>query len=177
MNLIAKITDKDIGENFSELENPNTRIAVRTILLDNYGNIGILHKTLKNEYKLIGGGVDEGEDLEDSLKRETLEESGCEIDILSYLGYVEEYRSQKNFFQKSHIYVCKVTNDTHHLHLTQKEQDEGSELCWIKPQEALEIMEKSFSNLRASKYSDLYSTKIIVARDSAILKYYIENYT
>lgn len=97
MELIAKITDENIGEKFTELKNPKTRTAVRTILLDNNSNIAILHKKNKNEYKLIGGGVDEGENLEQALVRETLEESGCEINIISYLGFVEEYRSQKNF--------------------------------------------------------------------------------
>lgn len=175
MELIAKITDENIGENYSELVNPKTRTAVRTILLDDKGNMAILHKKLKNEYKLIGGGVDEGENLEEALKRETLEEAGCKINILSYLGYVEEFRSKMNFYQKSYIYVSEVTENTHNLHLTQKEKDEGSELCWFKPQEALEIMKKSYENLQPSKYSNLYSTKLIVTRDSTILNYYLKS--
>ena len=174
MELIAKITDENIGESFTEIKNPKTRTAVRTILLDNDGNIAILHKKNKNEYKLIGGGVDEGENLEQALVRETLEESGCEINIISYLGFVEEYRSKKNFYQKSYIYVSQVTKNTHQLHLTKKEQEEGSELCWFTPEEALKIMKESYNKLIPSKYSDLYSTKIIVTRDSTILKYYIE---
>lgn len=35
-------------------------------------------------------------------------------------------------------------------------------------------MKESYNKLIPSKYSDLYSTKIIVTRDSTILKYYIE---
>lgn len=175
MNLIAKITDENIGEISIEMNNPNTRIAVRTILLDENGNIGILHKTIKNEYKLVGGGVDEGENLEEALRRETLEESGCKIDIISYLGYIEELRSKKNFYQKSYIYVCKVIENTHHLDLTQKEKEEGAEICWLQPNEALEIMKTSFHKLKPSKYADLYATNFVVTRDISILKYYIEN--
>lgn len=53
MELIAKITDENIGEKFTELKNPKTRTAVRTILLDNDGNIAILHKKNKNVADLI----------------------------------------------------------------------------------------------------------------------------
>ena len=68
MNLIGKISDVDIGEKELFCENPNTRTAVRVILINDENKIAILHKKNKNEYKLVGGGVDEGEDFEDALK-------------------------------------------------------------------------------------------------------------
>lgn len=175
MQLIAKITDDDIGEKFVGVNNPKTRTAVRTILNDGSGNIAISNKTAKNEYKLIGGGVDEGENLEEALKREVLEEAGCEIEIENCLGFVEEFRSKKNFYQKSYVYITKVINNTHKLHLTKKEQEEGAKLCWLKPEDALKMMKNSYDELIPSKYSDLSSTKIIAKRDSIILGYYIEN--
>ena len=174
--MIVKITDEDIGEKFVEVNKPKTRIAVRTILNDENGNIAILNKTEKNEYKLIGGGVDEGEDLEEALKREILEEAGCEVEIESCLGTVEEFRSKKNFYQKSYVYVTKVIKNSHKLHLTKKEQEEGAKLCWFKPKNALEIINDCYDKLIPSKYADLYSSRIIVKRDSEILKYYIEKY-
>lgn len=42
-----------------------------------------------------------------------------------------------NFKQISYVYVAKVIEDTKVLHLTQKEKDEGSEICWFEPAEAL----------------------------------------
>ena len=36
-------------------------------------------------------------DYEEALKRETLEEAGCKIEILNELGYIEEYRGKMNF--------------------------------------------------------------------------------
>ena len=88
MNFIGRISDSDIGEKEVICENPNTRTAVRVILINNDNKIAILHKKNKNEYKLVGGGVDEGEDYEEALKRETLEEAGCKIEILNELGEV-----------------------------------------------------------------------------------------
>lgn len=52
MNLIGKISDIDIGEEEIICENPNTRIAVRVILINEDNKIAILHKKKKNEYKL-----------------------------------------------------------------------------------------------------------------------------
>ena len=175
IELIAKITDVDIGEKIYEINHPTTRKAVRTILLNNLGEITLLHKTKKNEYKLIGGGVENDETLEHALRREVLEESGCEISILKELGYVKEYRTINNFVQTSYVYVTKVHYDTKKLHLTKQEKDEGSELCWYKPQIALEKINSSYENLIKSKDSNLYGSKIILKRDFSILKYYIEN--
>ena len=63
MKSIAKITDADIGEIVYKINNPTTRKAVRTILLNDSGEIALLHKAEKNEYKLIGGGVENQETL------------------------------------------------------------------------------------------------------------------
>lgn len=175
MNFIGKITDEDIGEEIIECINPKTRTAVRVILFNNENKIGILHKKNKNEYKLIGGGVDEGESLEEALLRETLEESGCIIDTPQLLGYIEEYRSKMNFKQTSYIYSANVKEDTKQLHLTQKEIDEGAEICWLTLEEALNYMTKCYDHLKASEYSSIYSTKIIIKRDICILKYYMNN--
>lgn len=175
MKLIAKITDADIGEKIYEIDNPTTRKAVRTILLNDLGEIALLHKVKKNEYKLIGGGVENQETLQQALRREVLEESGCEINILKELGYVEEYRTFNNFVQTSYVYVAEVSKDTKKLHLTEQEKDEGSELCWYTPEIALKQINDSYEKLIPSKYSNLYSSKLIIKRDSSILKYYIEN--
>ena len=53
MELLKKITDKDIGEEMIKMNNPNSRIAVRAMILDNCGKIAIMYKKEKNEYKII----------------------------------------------------------------------------------------------------------------------------
>lgn len=174
MNFIGKISDADIGEEEKICENPNIRIAVRVILINKDNEIAILHKKNKNEYKLVGGGVDEGESYEDALKRETLEESGCKIEILRELGYVEEFRNKMNFKQISYVYIAKVVEDTKTLHLTQKEIDEGAEICWFKPVEAFKKISKCYDKVKASEYSSVYSSKIVIKRDMCILNKYLE---
>ncbi|MEM1224000.1 MAG: NUDIX domain-containing protein [Verrucomicrobiota bacterium] len=52
-------------------------------------------------YILPGGGQKHGETLQDSLKRECLEEIGTEIEI-GELVYIREYIGKNHFFRKSH---------------------------------------------------------------------------
>ena len=57
--------------------------------------------------------------------------------------------------------------------MTKQEKDEGAKLLWVKPLEALELIRKCISNLKASEYGDIYATKFIVLRDRKILEYYL----
>ena len=176
MEKIIKITDKDVGTEEWKLDNPRIRNASRGIVIrEEDGKIAILNKTNKNEYKLVGGGIEGNEDPRVAFKREVIEEAGCEVEILEELGITEEYRTHHNFKQISHIFVSKVTKDLHHLDLTKKEQDEGAKLIWLDPKEALEKIIDSFNKAVASEYEDIYSTKFVVTRDRKILEYYLNN--
>ena len=124
--------------------------------------------------KLFGGGVDEGETYEEAMKREALEESGCKIEILYLLGYIEEHRTKKNFIQTNYIYVAKVIKDTKQLYLSEKEKNEGAELHWYTPKEILEKMKNNYDKLVPSSYSDIYSTKIVAKREIVAVEQFLE---
>lgn len=79
-----------------------------------------------------------------------------------------------NFKQTSYVYIAKVIENTKVLHLTQKEIDEGSEICWFEPKETLDKICECYNNIKPSKYSSIYSTKIIIKRDMFILQKYLE---
>lgn len=173
MELICKITDSDIGEELLKMENPRLRLAARGIVIREDGKIAVFNKSNKNEYKLPGGGIEGEENPEIAFKREAMEETGCEVEIIKELGTTEEYKSLNNFKQISYVYVGKVIKDTKQLHVTEKEKDEGAKLLWETPQKALELITECYNNLIASKYESVYSTKFIVLRDRKILEKYI----
>lgn len=173
MELICKITDLDIGEELLKMENPRLRLAARGIVIREDGKIAVFNKSNKNEYKLPGGGIEGEENPEIAFKREAMEETGCEVEIIKELGTTEEYKSLNNFKQISYVYVGKVIKDTKQLHVTEKEKDEGAKLLWETPQKALELITECYNNLIASKYESVYSTKFIVLRDRKILEKYI----
>ena len=174
MEVICKITDEDIGEKTTNMENPKLRLGARGIVIRKDGKIAIFNKSNKKEFKLPGGGLEENETPEEAFLREVLEETGCKVEIIANMGTTEEYKSVNNFKQISYVFVGKVLNDTRQLNLTQKEKDEGAKLLWEEPEKALELIKGCFNNLIASSYATVYSTKFVVLRDSKILEKYIE---
>lgn len=175
MKCIINISDKDIGEKVYKTNEPNVRKAVRTILFNEKGEIAILHKKNKNEYKLVGGGIEENENMEEALRREVNEEAGCEIKDVVEFGYVEELRTVNNFMQISYVFISRVQKDKKQLNLTKQEQAEGAELCWFLPEIALKKIKECYNKLIPSKYSNLYNSKMVIKRDELILEYYLKN--
>ena len=173
MSILFELTDKDFGLEPKEMKDSKIRIAARGIVIRDDGKIAIQNKSNKNEYKLIGGGMEENEDPQIAFSREALEEAGCEIEVIQKLGITEEYKSLQNLKQTSHIFVARVTKDIHNLNLTEKEKNEGAKLLWVKPEEALQLITNCYDKLLPSKYDDVYDTKFVVLRDRKILECYL----
>ena len=70
MKLICKLTDNDIGEDYTGVKNPTIRLGARGIVIRDDGKIAIFNKVNKNEYKLPGGGTENSETAEETFKRE-----------------------------------------------------------------------------------------------------------
>ena len=173
MGILFQLTDKDFGLEPKEMKDYKLRIAARGIVMRDDGKIAIEHKINKNEYKLVGGGMEENENPQMAFKREVLEEAGCEIEIVEQLGTTEEYRSQKNIKQISHIFVGKVTKDTHKFNLDEAEKIDGAKLIWLMPEDALKKIKDCYDILIPSIFSDVYMTRFVVLRDRKILEYYL----
>ena len=175
MNCIKIFKDEDLGLTSVKFNNPRIRYGARGIVLRKDGKIAIFNKVNKNEYKLPGGGINENEDIKEAFKREVLEETGCEVEIIEELGIVEEHKSLDNFKQISYLFIGKVINDNNKLNLTEKEIDEGAKVLWVNKHEGLKLISECFNNIKESKYENLYHSKFIVLRDKFILDYYINN--
>lgn len=175
MKCIKILTDEDFGMTSLPVVNPRERVAARGLVFNSENKIAILNKKNKNEYKLVGGGIENDEEPKAAFQREVLEEAGCNIDIDKCLGITIEVKSYDNFKQTSYVFVAHVANDTKVLHFTKKEIDEGAQLLWLDIEDAMNLIKNSENHLIASKYEDVYSTKFIVRRDYEILKYYLQN--
>ena len=62
-------------EEFEDKSNIRLREAVRAIVLRN-GKIAILYVSKENYHKLPGGGIEQGENLQEALEREIMEGEG-----------------------------------------------------------------------------------------------------
>lgn len=175
MDCIRILTDEDFGLKSIPFNNPRIRYGARGIVIREDGKIAIFNKTKKNEYKLPGGGIDKDEDIREAFKREVLEETGCNVEIIDTLGTIEEHKSLDNFKQISYLFVGKVVNDNNQLYLTEKEKNEGAKVLWVDKEEGLKLITNCLDNLKESEYENLYHSKFIVLRDKYILEYYLKN--
>ena len=126
MRCIGKLTDEDFNLESVPLNNPRIRYAARGIIFNEDGKVAILYKQNKNEFKLIGGGIEEDEDPKEAFKRETLEETGYKIEIYECLGTFDEIKTHDNFKQTSYVYVAKALKKVNNPQYTEKELKENS---------------------------------------------------
>lgn len=59
-----------------------------------------------------------------------------------------EYKSLNNFKQISYVFIGKALKDTKQLNVTEKEKDEGAKLLWETPEKVLELITKSYNELK-----------------------------
>lgn len=73
---------------------------VRAIRNDSFGNATIIETS--------GGGVEKGEDLNEAIKRELLEELGATVEIICKIGVVSDYYNLINRHNINNYYLCKA---------------------------------------------------------------------
>ena len=108
MKTFKTIRDIDIGSDIPDPKIHRERRASRAIIFDKDRNIALLHATNKKFHKLPGGGIKKGENIEQALRREALEEIGCNIKNIWELGAVEEYRNAFSLHQISYCFIAEL---------------------------------------------------------------------
>ena len=103
----------------------------------------LLYTEYYKDYSLPGGGVDEGEDLIEGLKRELEEETGARnIKVRQPFGLYEEYRpwykpEHDIIHIESYCYVCDVDFELGKTRLEDYEKNNGMSPVWIDIREAI----------------------------------------
>ena len=163
MNILITIRDKDFGLEFSEAVNLKERRASRAVVFDKDGKVALLHAVKKHFHKLPGGGIEEGESIQEALRREASEEIGCEIENVRELGIVEEFRGRFSVHQLSYCFLADLSGEKGTTHLEPDEIADGFETTWMNLEEAIVTLE------REAPVED-YEGKFIQKRDLTLLK-------
>jgi len=166
MQTLKTIKDEDFGfmKKDSELV---LREAVRAVVVNDKNEIAILYVRKNNFYKIPGGGVELGENHEEALVREVLEEAGCQIEIIRELGEVVEYRTHFNQIQKSYNYLARVIGDIKEPNFTEDEKADGFERLWMNIDQALDLIRGLV--LSNDDQPDNYMGHFVGDRESTIL--------
>ena len=130
-------------KNYKENGTVGRRPSVRGIIVSD-GCIAMMHSLKYDYYKLPGGGIEEGESLEDTLVREVREESGLVVkrDTVKEFGYVrriEKGRYEDIFIQENYYYLCEVETEVGAQQLDDYEEEERFVLEFVTPEHAIEV--------------------------------------
>jgi 8-oxo-dGTP pyrophosphatase MutT (NUDIX family) len=134
------------------------RVSARGIIIDGDSVYAMFRRRIKDDgtvkeyYVIPGGGIEEGEDLKESVIREMQEEFSVDVKVLGYLGKDESDETIANFFS------CEIVS---------------GEPCLGGP-ELEKNCESNYYEIRKVKIADLDKTDIL-SKDM-ILKAYNKEY-
>lgn len=129
--ILAIINDQTLG-----LSTPpsaaakSTRIGARAILFDGNSRVALVYEHRYHHYKLPGGNVEPGENLEQAVRREIKEEVGANIADIRYLGVVHSYLSAYNEDCDQHYFTARVDGEIGESAWIDEEELHGCQIIW-----------------------------------------------
>ncbi len=139
-----------------------TRPSSRGILVEN-GKILLSYEKNTGVYMSPGGGVEEGETLEECCIRELREETGIQVEPIKPFITINEYCFETLY--NSNYFLCKKTGESEPS-LTENEIEHGITPVWVDIDKALAI----FGDY-ASKREDIAS---LYLREFTVISKYMK---
>lgn len=154
-----------------EVDRPDfsVRRTVRGVIFDENNAVCIRTKKGSDFYFLPGGGIEDGEDTVQALKRECLEEAGCNITDIQKIGTVIEYRDETKKSKISECFTANLMGEKLEPTLAIGDE-EGFDVIWVDISEAIAILEKQ-KNQISEDTNNFYSRTFNTVRDLEILRH------
>ncbi|MBS7575935.1 MULTISPECIES: NUDIX hydrolase [unclassified Enterococcus] len=121
-------------------QNYQARYGVYAIITRNHNQEIVLVQAPNGAYFLPGGEIEAGEDHNQALDRELVEELGVQADEKSYLGQADEYFYSRHrdtyFFNPAYIYNVKKWHDIG------TPLEDFNQIKWFPVQEAIKALKR-----------------------------------
>lgn len=167
MKILVELSEKSLEIDSEQKivgESYNLRKSARAIILNSEGLMAVQHIQKYNYHKLPGGGMEAGEEIEDTLYREIKEEIGCESKIVKSVGVVIEYH--KGLMHIAYCFVAEVVGEIGESEYDIEEQENDQQTVWLEPKECLE-------KLKADSIKQVEG-RFIVHREVAFLSEFLK---
>lgn len=156
MEIIATITESDVYKEMEPTPKESygpLRKTSRVALFDEHNNVALHYYSTNGGYFMIGGGVEDGESIEDALIREVKEEVGCKIKNVKELGIIIEHGVGKEVkhTQENYCFIAEVDGEKGTPQFTEQEIAWGIQLVWFQIDEAIEkikLLKDNFEKAR-----------------------------
>ena len=161
---IAEIKDADFGFNIPKEKTGKIRFCVRAVLPNDKNEICIIRSEKYGYMQLPGGGIDDGENIIEALRRETEEETGFLIKDIKPIGYTFDIRNTHDWDQDiSFVFTALLDKEVGTKYM-EDEIAEGFKPIWIKLEDFIDEQKSNEGNI--GSYSGCFSNK----RDLEIAK-------
>jgi 8-oxo-dGTP diphosphatase len=168
--VLLTLCDKDIFPDAQDTVDVvwKDRPTGKVVLFNEEGKIALIGNKVNGFFLLPGGGIEPNESIEDGIKRESLEETGCEIEIQNALGVTEDYRARDGKHCTGYGYSAKAVSYGEPT-LTDSEADIGAYVKWLSLSEAITLLALQEEKVKAGEVK-FYNTCFNTIRDLLFLR-------
>lgn len=118
--------------------------AGRAVIFNEKNETAIIDVRGGEYFKIPGGGVEAGESIEETVRRESMEEAGVEIEILDKLGEQEFIDPEnENLIHHSNCFLARTIGESKNPNFDAWEKSNDFRLMWVDYEKALELFASS----------------------------------
>lgn len=158
MKTFKNIYDEDVLESEAKPSSEySLRPTVKAIVVDNENNIALLKA--RGHYLLPGGGIETGESAIDALRRELIEEIGCNVDNIKELGISNQFRNKHMVHYEVVFFSANVVGKKGTPTTTQEDELQDVELFWFDKEKVFTLLKSQIDIQEENEYSFYFNSR------------------